>query len=251
MPAYNEGHHIFNNLNETINVFEKFCSDYELIIVNDGSSDNTGKEITRLTEHSENFKSKIIFIDSEENLGKGASLKKAFEKACGEIIIFLDADLDLPPHQIEYLLDIMRDQSADIVIGSKQHPVSNINYPKRRKVLSWIYSKVLQLLFGLPLMDTQTGLKLFKRKVLNDVFPVVLSKAFAYDVEILAIAHHLGYKVVEAPVILKFKSFVRWGTISFDDYYRTANDTLAVFYRLRILKYYDKVREGKIDKITP
>jgi len=111
--------------------------------------------------------------------------------------------------------------------------------------LSFIYSKVLLLLFGLPLRDTQTGLKLFRRKVLEDVFPVILSKAFAYDVEVLALAQSWGYKIVEAPVILNFRSEVRWGAISFYDYYRTANDTLAVFYRLKILKYYDRVSQVK------
>jgi glycosyltransferase involved in cell wall biosynthesis len=250
MPAFNEGHHIYQNGKETFEVFRKFAESFEILIINDGSSDNTKNEITKLQTEYSNASQKILLVDQPKNAGKGAALKKGFEASSGEIIIFLDADLDLPPHQIEYLIDLMKDNSADVVIGSKQHPHSNIDYPKRRKLLSWVYSKVLLLLFGLPLRDTQTGLKLFKRNVLADIFPVILSKAFAYDVEILANAHHLGYKILEAPIILNFRSMVRWGTISRKQYYQTANDTLAVFYRLRILKYYDKVRAGTIAKIN-
>lgn len=250
MPAFNEGHHIYPNVKETIKVFRKFSEDFEIIVVNDGSSDNTSQELTKLKNDLNNETEIIKVIDLKINRGKGRALKKAFRISKGEIIIFLDADLDLPPHQIEYLLDLMSGQKADVVIGSKQHPHSNINYPIRRKILSWIYSKVLLVLFGLPLRDTQTGLKVFRRKVLKDVFYVTLSKAFAYDVEILVNAHHLGYKIIEAPIILKFRSLRRWGSISFSQYYKTANDTLAVFYRLKILKYYDKVREKRIPKIS-
>jgi len=97
-------------------------------------------------------------------------------------------------------------------------------------------------LFGLPLRDTQTGLKVYEFKVLEKVFPKVLCKRYAYDLELLVNANHLGYKVVEAPVVLNFRRPKKWGRIGFNDLYLTGIDTLAIFYRMHILRYYDSIK---------
>jgi glycosyltransferase involved in cell wall biosynthesis len=214
---------------------DDFGCDYEIIIIDDGSSDDTYEKIKEIAADNTHISAK----QNRVNFGKGRALKKAFRYTEGDYILFLDADLDLHPRQTQSLFDIMADKDADIVIGSKRHPESEINYPISRKIISNGYYYIIKVLFGLPVRDTQTGLKLFKRKVLEDVFGKVLIKRYAFDLELLANAHHLGYNIAEAPIKLDFKRVS--GRIRPIDIWHTAIDTLAIFYRMYIIKYYDKV----------
>ncbi len=125
---------------------------------------------------------------------------------------------------------------------SKHHPESKLAYPFRRKVASLCYYFLIKFLFALPVRDTQTGLKIFRRKVLDDVFHRLLVKKFAYDVELLAVAVRFGYHVREVPVVLDFKRELAWGRIKIPDVLSLFVDTLAIVYRLRILRYYDAPR---------
>jgi hypothetical protein len=151
----------------------------------------------------------------------------------------MDADMDLHPAQIQTLFDIMRLDRADIVIGSKLHPNSVVNYPADRRAISFIYYLMVRMLFNLPCHDTQTGLKLFKTEVLRKVFPRILVKKFAFDLEILANAHHLGYRITEAPIVIRPQR--QYGRIGLKAMFATGWDTLAVFARMYILKYYDRI----------
>lgn len=238
MPAYNESPHIYKNIIETSSVFEKTKRDFEIIVVDDGSTDSTYDEAKRAAGELKNVK----VVHYADNNGKGNALKEGFKSATGDYVVFLDSDLDLHPMQLHRLFRIMRNRRADVVIGSKHHPKSQLDYPAGRKVISRVYALILKALFGLPLRDTQTGLKVFHYEVLKRVFPKVLSKRFAYDLEILVNAKRLGYRVTESPVVLNFKRPKKWGRIGLRDMYRTGMDTLAIFYRLRLLKYYDTIR---------
>jgi glycosyltransferase involved in cell wall biosynthesis len=171
-------------------------------------------------------------------MGKGHALRHAFNFVSGDLVTFLDADLDLSPKTIEVLLKYMTSSNADIVIGSKYHPDSKIKYPKNRRILSYLYHLFTKLLFGLPVNDTQVGIKLFKKKVLDDIFPRVLVKGYAFDLELLVNALNRNYKIVEAPIVLDFKR--SFGRISLKDIKNIFIDTSAIFYRLKILHYYDK-----------
>lgn len=237
MPAYNESPHIYKNIIETSSVFEKTKRDFEIIVVDDGSTDSTYGEAKRAASDKN-----VKVVHYSDNNGKGNALKEGFKHATGDYVVFLDSDLDLHPMQLHRLFRIMRNRRADVVIGSKHHPKSQLDYPAGRKVISRVYALILKALFGLPLRDTQTGLKVFRYEVLKRVFPKVLSKRFAYDLEILVNAHHLGYRVTESPVVLNFKRPKKWGRIGLKDMYHTGMDTLAIFYRLRVLKYYDTIR---------
>lgn len=132
----------------------------------------------------------------------------------------------------------MNKEKADVVIGSKKHPESELDYPRQRKFISNIYFLLIKILFSLPIKDTQTGLKLFKHEVLKRVFPKVLVKRYAFDLELLVNIHHSGYKIVEAPVTLNYQR--RMGRIRLKDLYHTGMDTLAIFYRMHILRHYDR-----------
>jgi glycosyltransferase involved in cell wall biosynthesis len=236
VPCFNEGDRIRKNLCEICGFLAGFAPDYELIVVDDGSFDDT---YAGILEASATYPA-IRPVHYDENIGKGYALREGFGLATGRYVIFLDADLDLPPHQIALFFEFMRRENADVVIGNKRHPASRVEYPRRRAIISWIYSVSLRLLFHLPLHDTQAGLKLFKSEVLEKVFSKIVCKRFAFDVELLANVHRLGYKIVEAPVELNFSRVLRLGRLTLGDLWKTGWDTMAIFYRMHVLKYYDR-----------
>lgn len=239
IPAYNETTHIVSSIEETMRTFDDFGCEYEIVIIDDGSQDDTYQKIKELAS---NHADRIIIRRNRLNYGKGKALKQGFRAATGNFVIFLDADMDLHPGQIQTFFDILRLDEADVVIGSKRHPNSQLNYPWHRKVVSSVYFFLIKLMFGLPINDTQTGLKLFKYEVLEKIFPKTLIKEFAYDLEILVNAHHLGYKVAEAPIVLNSQR--KWHRIGLKAIYKTWWDTMAIFYRMYILKYYNGKKLG-------
>lgn len=234
MPAYNEADTIVDSLRETIKVFEEFSCDFEIVVVDDGSLDETYKNALIVASGNPN----VIVKQLKQNRGKGRAIKVGFRLTSGDYIVFLDADMELHPAQIRTLFDIMLLDGADVVIGSKRHPNSRLNYPLQRKIISSVYFFMIKILFGLPIRDTQTGLKLFKYEALQKVFPRILVRAFGYDLEILLNAHRLGYKISEAPVVLDSK--MRYGRITLKSIWDTWFDTMAIWYRAYILKYYDR-----------
>lgn len=233
IPAYNEAGIIAQSLNETIKVFNDFGCKYEIIVVDDGSSDDTFQNALKASARHPN----IIVKQLKANRGKGRALKVGFRQCSGDYVVFLDADMELHPAQLQTFFDIMRLDDADVVIGSKRHPNSRLNYRLQRKIISSVYFFLIKIFFGLPIKDTQTGLKLFKYEVLKRVFPRILVKAFGYDLEILVNVHQLGYRIAEAPIVLDAQ---RYGRIGMDSIWITWRDTMAIWYRAYILRYYDR-----------
>lgn len=234
MPMYNEELYAAANILETDKYFKNLKINYEIIIMDDGSRDMTFKQARKMKKRH------IRIFRIKKNQGKGHALKEAFKKSNGDLIMFLDGDLDIHPRQFEVLFEIMQEEDTDLVIGSKRHPESVLHYPVKRKIISSVYFFIVKLLFGLPLRDTQTGIKLFKREVLNKTFHKLLIKGYAFDLELLVLAHHYGYKISEAPVVVDYKG--KYGHINFMTIFKTFWDTLAIFYRLKIMKYYDKLK---------
>jgi glycosyltransferase involved in cell wall biosynthesis len=236
MPAFNESEHIEQNVLETIATLAKLNFDCEVIVVDDGSHDETYRHAANACA---SYPGQVRVVRYDVNQGKGNALICGTRYASGDFVVFLDSDMDLHPVQLPKFFSILDETKADAVIGSKRHPESNVDYPFIRRVYSAAYYSVVRLLFGLPIRDTQTGLKLFKIEVLRHVFPRVLAKRFAFDIELLANAHRLGYKIVEAPVNLNFMR--RYGRINMNDVRAVLIDTMAIFYRMHIIRYYDRV----------
>jgi Glycosyltransferases, probably involved in cell wall biogenesis len=227
IPAYNEENCIVSSLEETMRTFDNFKLNYEIIVVDDGSSDATYKIAKEFAQKINN--ERIIVQRNRSNYGKGRALIKGFRFAKGDYVIFLDADMDLHPGQIDTFFDIMRLTESDVVIGSKRHPNSQLFYPPERRLMSSVYFFLVKMLFGLPINDTQTGLKLFKHNVLKQVFREYISREFAFDLELLVIAHLLGFKIAEAPVFIQSQR--EYSRIGLATVYKMCLDTLAIYFR--------------------
>jgi glycosyltransferase involved in cell wall biosynthesis len=235
IPAYKQEKTIIKDLRRIKAVLDKIRYDYEIICVVDGQVDQTFPKARRLKS------GKIKVVGYENNKGKGYAVRYGMVRSKGDLIAFIDAGMDINPNGLSMVLEHMEWYSADIIAGSKRHPASKVpSYPFIRKVYSFGYHFLAWLLFGLKLRDTQAGLKIFRREVLEKVLPRLLVKTHAFDIEVLAVAKELGFnRIFEAPIEIdpqsfKFSSTIRWRTVR-----DMLLDTLAVFYRLRILRYYD------------
>ena len=224
LPAYNESAAIGESIRATAQALAGF--DYEVIVVDDGSTDDT---LTQARQTQGNNPS-VQIVHYQPNRGKGYALKQGFVRAAGELVAFLDADRDLDPCQVLTLWEVMKREHADVVIGSKLHPESKLNYPPLRRFFSWSYFRLVHFLFGLPIHDTQTGIKLFRRPVLEQVFPHLQIEGFAFDLELLVGAHLFGYSIVEAPVEVDFQEKGAGPLQVFLASLGVAWDTLRVFY---------------------
>lgn len=233
VPAYKQEKTIAEDIKSLDKALSTLSHEYEVIVVVDGFLDKTFDNAKKSGIKN------VKVVGYKDNRGKGFAIKYGVERAKGDVIGFIDAGMDLDPSEISIMLSMMEWNKADIVIGSKLHPDSQVNYPTSRKILSWGYRVIIKTLFRLNIKDTQVGLKLFKRKVAKDVFPRIVVKAFAFDVEVLAVAKMLGYdKIYEAPIKLRFKQGSVTSTNFWIISFWTLWDTLAVFYRLKFLNYY-------------
>lgn len=238
IPAYNEGERIYENLLEIDRMIGTFSDNFELIVVNDGSSDNTEIEIERAS--AENVH--IIPAGYKENRGKGGAIKAGVERATGEYIAFLDADLDLTPMHLEKFMQKMEETNATAVIGSKLHKDSEVDYPLPRRIMSMGYYLMLKVMFHLKIKDTQTGVKLFRAEQLKQAMEYVTSNGFAYDIEVLALINVFGGRIEEMPIRLVFQRDTGWGRIRISDIIDVAAETMHIYHNIhKVKKMRDKL----------
>jgi len=197
IPAYNEE----ANVKNTIMDISRYLSrqDYlsEIIIINDGSKDNTAKVCSGLQSAVYNLK----FIDNEINQGKGAVVKQGMLVARGKYRIYLDADGAISIDQIDKFWPYIKEK-YDIVIGSIKLPgaVVEEEYSAYRKILGELSKYLIRVLTIWEIHDTQRAFKLFKADVAEKIFSKQTITRWGFDIEILVIAKTLGYKIKELPV---------------------------------------------------
>lgn len=231
IPAYEEGRRIAETLRVTVAELARLGCRYEILVVDDGSRDDTFERAEALAAQGPAAPDgEIRVVRYNANGGKGYALKFGAARTRGEFVAFLDADLDLHPRLLARMLAVQRECGADIVIGSKRHPDSVIDYPAERRLYSSLYYYLIRLLFGLPVRDTQTGIKLLRGTFARQVLPFLHVNRFAFDLEMLAVAHHLGLRIAEAPIELSFQR--RNGRIGAGDIRRICWDTAVIWCRL-------------------
>lgn len=233
VPVYNGGAFIAESLNVMIGTLERLDQPFELLVVSDGSRDDTAAQ-ARLVDDP-----RVIVLEYPDNQGKGHAISHGLARARGALIGWLDADLDLHP---DVILDAVQvfdaaGTSVDAVIGSKRHPRSSVAYPVRRRILSWGFHMLVRMLFRIRVRDTQVGAKLLRRELVETVRPLLLIKRYAFDLEVLAVGAEFGFdRIVETPVKLSYQ-FTGSG-IDVPAVHRMFIDTLAIAYRIHIRHWY-------------
>jgi glycosyltransferase involved in cell wall biosynthesis len=237
VPVFNQAASIVANL-EVIRerLAATLGDDFEIVVVSDGSIDATEEE---LVAEAPDGAFRVFHYD--RNMGKGYAIKVGALEAVGRWVGFVDADLDLNPEDLAKYVAYAEAHELDFAIGSKRHPDSLVQYPPIRVAASWLFQQLVRLLFRLNVRDTQVGLKVFRREVAEQVLPFLLVKRFAFDIELLAVGRAFGFdRIAEMPVRLDYRftgSGVRSRAVI-----RALVDTAAIFYRLRILHYYQRRR---------
>lgn len=241
IPAYHQEKVISAELLRIEQELKHLKYPFEIVVVVDGTDDKTFKNAKKI-------KSKHIKVYGYPiNKGKGYAIRYGMVRSKGNVIGFTDSGMDLNPKGISTVIRKFFKENADIVIGSKRHALSKVNYPINRKIISLLGQLFIRVLFGLNVTDTQVGMKFFRREILENVLPRLLVKRFAFDIEILTVAYYLGYrKIYDAPVEINYNfssSILSQNLLQviFD----TFIDTLAIYYRLTILKYYDTGNKRK------
>jgi len=229
VPAYNEEDFIEEMLGSIDDVIADKHIPYEILVVDDGSRDGTLERARRYAGKNGH----VRVLSYSKNVGKGHAVKTGFMKASGNVVVFADSDMEIDLTVISKYLEALK--YGDIVIASKKHSESQVVVPVTRRLLSECFNGLVRLFTGVPLKDTQSGLKAMKKSEFINIFPRLAVKRYAFDVELLAVANLRGLKIVEMPVNIKldakFKPKEMWHMFL---------DLLGIAYRLRVIHWYQR-----------
>jgi len=198
VPAYNEAKRIGPSLAAIISYLQTLPTTWELLVVNDGSRDNTAAVAAEALGDCPDAR----LIDYAPNRGKGYAVRTGVFAAAGRWVIFLDADLSTPPEEIANALQQLH-AGADVVVGSRAHPQAQIEQPPSayRRLATAVFDQVKYLLVGLrDITDTQCGFKGYRRAAVLPLYQRAVVNRFMFDVEILFLAQRAGLSMVEMPV---------------------------------------------------
>jgi dolichol-phosphate mannosyltransferase len=229
IPIFNQAGKVSYSLEKIKQSVELAFSDYELIVVNDGSSDNTLtilRDIAKRDDH-------IQIISYTPNRGKGYAVRQGVLHSHGDAVIFLDGDLDISPDLIKDYVE--RLSTSDLVIASKRHPESSVRIPRSRAFLSRAFNFLVKMTIGIAQTDSQAGFKAGKGNIMRTIFRNVSIDRYAFDVELLTIASILHLKVQEMPVTMKIER--RFNTKEIVNMFA---DVMRIYYRHKILHAYSK-----------
>jgi dolichyl-phosphate beta-glucosyltransferase len=199
IPVYNEEKRIRSTLEEIYRYFKDNFPNFEIIVVDDGSCDETLKIVENFKKNRDTETIKII--KNENNKGKGYVVRKGIMEAKGEYVLFTDADLSTPIREFEKLSKYLY-EGYDIAIGSRGLEESNIEIRQAfyREVMGKIFNMLVRLILLKDFRDTQCGFKCFKRNVAHKIFNQQKIAGFGFDVEILYRAKKYGYQIREVPI---------------------------------------------------
>jgi hypothetical protein len=197
LPVYNEEKRIEKNIQRLLSYCKEKKWDFELIFVEDGSNDNTCSIVNGFALSE----SRIKLLSLPTRLGKGGSITyAALSHPTKEYVAYMDADLAAEPPELERLLDNIEDY--DVVIGSRilRGNLMSIKRPYYRSILSHLYSRLFRILFRIPILDPQCGLKLFRRRIVKKLFKAIITPDFAFDTDLIVTASSQDLRIKEVPI---------------------------------------------------
>ena len=197
IPAYNETARLEPTLRRVIHYCRAHCPDFEILVVNDGSTDGTPDLVERIA--AEERRVKLIALGA--NRGKGAAVRSGVLAARGREVLFSDADLATPIEELDKLRQRLAD-GCDIAIGSRAAPGADIRVRQHpmRELMGRTFNLMVRVAALGGIRDTQCGFKLFRRDAAHDLFGRARLDGFAFDVEVLWLARG-RYQVAEVPVV--------------------------------------------------
>jgi dolichyl-phosphate beta-glucosyltransferase len=199
IPAFNEERRLTATLTAVLAYLARWDGRFaEVVVVDDGSTDGTARLVREFSaKHAA-----VRLVENPGNRGKGYSVRHGVMEARGEWILFSDADLSAPIEELDKLAAAAREAGVSVAIGSRAMDRSLIQVHQSgfRETAGRVFNLCMRVLTGLPLRDTQCGFKLFEAGTAREVFGRQRLERFGFDVEVLFIARHLGYRMVEVPV---------------------------------------------------
>ncbi len=198
IPAYNESVRIRPTLHELLRYIQEQSWDAEILVVNDGSSDDTAEIVRQYGK----LNPLVLLVENPGNRGKGYSVRNGMLHARGDICLFTDADLSSPITEAPKLFDAIA-HGADIAIGSRwlRTELQTERQPLYRQAFGRIFNLALRIILGLSFADTQCGFKAFRRDAVQRIFPLQKVERWGFDPEILFLARRAGLRVDEVPVL--------------------------------------------------
>jgi len=224
IPTYNEEKLISNTLMKIQKHFEKKRIPYEIIVVDDGSTDSTVCIVEQLIRENKN--NKLMLLRNMSRCGKGAAVRKGFLNGSGKYIVFCDADLSTSIEEIDNFLKWL-ETGYDVIIGSRRLPESEIQggQPYTRTLARYFFQCLAKTVVR-GFSDTQCGFKCFTREAARDIFNRQKIDGYAFDVEVLYIAKKLNHKVKELPVKWVYSPFSKLKV--FNDSVKMVKDILRI-----------------------
>ena len=194
IPAYNEEQRLPSTVRDITAYLNDNKYDYELIVVDDGSTDNSAKVVKQLQLP------RVKILLHETNKGKGAAVRTGMLAAKGDYLLFTDADHSTPIEELEKFMENIK--HYNVVIGSRSIKGAQLEekQPLYRMLIGKIFNKLVRVITVRKIIDTQCGFKLFTRKAARQIFAKQTLNRFSFDVELLYLARKFGYTILESPV---------------------------------------------------
>ncbi len=198
IPAYNESARLGATLEKVLAYVRRQGWDAEVIVVNDGSRDNTAEIVRAFAEKDP----AVRLVENPGNRGKGYSVRNGILNSRGDIVAFSDADLSSPIEEMPKLLDALA-AGADIAIGSRwlRAELQTQRQSLHRQIFGRVFNLLLRIILGLRFKDTQCGFKAFTRRAAQTILPLQRIERWGFDPEILFLARKFGFRVEEVPVL--------------------------------------------------
>ncbi len=198
VPAWNEAEVLKQTLPELHAYLKTLSYTFELLVADDGSTDNTHQVVESLRKKLPG----LHHVGYKVNKGKGGTLNHAFSKAKGDYQAFIDADLTIDKTMIGQEITALK-AGADIAIASKHAKGAQVDYPLLRIIASYGFTLFTRVIFGMKLTDFQCGCKAFKKAAIQSLLPTIKTQGFMWDTEVLVKAQQKHYKIVELPARVK------------------------------------------------